>query len=331
MVIQNFNIFTESIQTERKSKAEIILKKGSVLFHGTGEAFNFNKLKVGSYDKVLWTADSPLIAQTYIPMGTSKTHVSTQELTKPSNDDIIIKLQKIAGIDDYSDVEYRYNRPTSWRYGKVKSEIIDKFDNTERKYELIKKEKEVEAKFRDEDNPKEKEKLYKELTKIKKELTDLYNDNRVESEFLKHINKKLIDYGLVPIEKNEHNYRYEIQTSFNKILKSGESHKGKLIIITLKKDFKFYDNTMGGSIGGDLTDLEYHKVGMFREVEKRGYDGIIINDFAQSEDMGNYGHKSYGIFSNSLSDVSIEYIDAQHRLISDNPDGLTPEYKIHKK
>ena len=34
----------------------------------------------------------------------------------------------------------------------------------------------------------------------------------------------------------------------------------------------------------------------FQKVEKDGYDGIKINDYAQVESEGNFGHTSIGLF-----------------------------------
>lgn len=45
--------------------------------------------------------------------------------------------------------------------------------------------------------------------------------------------------------------------------------EGRLFIITPKEDLKIYDLTMGGKSEGDLTDLEYNKLDLFRKVEKK--------------------------------------------------------------
>lgn len=47
---------------------------------------------------------------------------------------------------------------------------------------------------------------------------------------------------------------------------------------------------------GDLTDPMHKRLDLFREAEDKGYDGIIIDDFAQSEDCGNVGHRAVGLF-----------------------------------
>lgn len=58
-------------------------------------------------------------------------------------------------------------------------------------------------------------------------------------------------------------------------------------------------------IGEDIilkagTNLYHGKIESFdvRNIRPGGYDGIVINDFAQSEEYGNVGHVSYGLFAN---------------------------------
>ncbi len=51
---------------------------------------------------------------------------------------------------------------------------------------------------------------------------------------------------------------------------------------------------------GDLTDPDYHRLASFRRAEAKGYDGIVINDFCQSKDWGNVGHRSVGLFAKTL-------------------------------
>jgi hypothetical protein len=51
---------------------------------------------------------------------------------------------------------------------------------------------------------------------------------------------------------------------------------------------------------GDLTDVEYHDLPAFRQAEAEGWDGVVINDFAQT-DEGNMGHVSYGLFASTLA------------------------------
>ena len=84
---------------------------------------------------------------------------------------------------------------------------------------------------------------------------------------------------------------------------------GRVLKVICNRDFKFYDYAAGKE--GDLMDVDYHKIDLFRQMEKEGFDGIIINDFAQSGHYGNYGHISYGFFKNSIKDLTIKQIRNQ--------------------
>ncbi len=109
---------------------------------------------------------------------------------------------------------------------------------------------------------------------------------------------------------------------------------GRLFIVVPKRDLKIYDTTWGGTRDGDLTDVDYHKHNWFETAREKGYDGIRITDFAQSEDQGNFGHLSIGLFRNTLKDVNIEEVTASHQLIGnayEKKDWHSPEYKNFKQ
>lgn len=313
----------EQVILDNLSDNEVIAKSGSILFHGSGEKFDKRKLKVGGYDKVFWTTDSPLIAQTYIPTSGTSVKISTKSLTKPSNNDIITTLQEMLNIA-YRDIQYKHNMPSSWIKSEIERRIYDKYSNTDKMYDITRKIIEL----------KEKEGYdnYKKLKELEKKYSELLKDNKAEEMFLRYINKSLEKIGISPIEKeSEYNFIYEIKQSRGKILKTNENLIGTLFILETKRDFKFYDNTMGGNIEGDLTNLDYHKIGLFRKLESMGYDGIKINDFAQSVDQGNIGHLSYGFFNSSIKDLKINHVDAIHREIDGNLRKYgwdkTPEYE----
>lgn len=89
--------------------------------------------------------------------------------------------------------------------------------------------------------------------------------------------------------------------------------KGRLFILVPKRDLKLYDMTHGGSEGADLNDRDYYKHDLFREMEAKGYDGVKINDHAQTEEFGNFGHFSYGLFQGAIKDLKKEVLkDVQH-------------------
>lgn len=87
---------------------------------------------------------------------------------------------------------------------------------------------------------------------------------------------------------------------------------GKLLTIITQKDFFIYDLTLGGKIEGDLMEPDYHQVALFKKLKDTGYDGVKINDFAQTKMWGNMGHRSIGLFPKALANVEIEVSDAYH-------------------
>ena len=108
--------------------------------------------------------------------------------------------------------------------------------------------------------------------------------------------------------------------------------RGKLFILIPDQDLNVYDMTYGGSIDGDLTDLDYHKTDFFDKLKQKGYDGVKINDFAQSNDQGNFGHTSIGLFKQALPKVHREVVQdvVHHDLEPLNRDYRSPEYKKHR-
>lgn len=81
---------------------------------------------------------------------------------------------------------------------------------------------------------------------------------------------------------------------------------------------------------GDLMDPAYRWFKVFKQVSKKGYDGVRINDFLQSEHFGNFGHVSVGLFDAGLDKMEYTSITAQR---FDSPeikqwlDGTTPEFE----
>ena len=150
------------------------------------------------------------------------------------------------------------------------------------------------------------------LEKTYKDRNEQYHKNII-------VNKLISDYGYEPTNENDYvqNHSYKIKTNFDKVLRADEKITGKLLIIECMKDLRLYNMSSGE---GDLNDLQYHKIDFFRKVEQNGYDGIVIDDFAQSNIEGNFGHLSYGFLQKTIDDKLIilkDSIDAVH------PDGYS--------
>lgn len=78
----------------------------------------------------------------------------------------------------------------------------------------------------------------------------------------------------------------------------------------------------------DLTARQYHRIDLFRRAETEGYDGIVIDDFAQSDSYGNVGHRSVGLFDKAARARAWIVMDAEHPDLDDarRRGGSTPEF-----
>jgi hypothetical protein len=57
---------------------------------------------------------------------------------------------------------------------------------------------------------------------------------------------------------------------------------------------------------------DYRKLDAFRRLEGRGYDGVVIDEFRQSETLGDVGHRSIGLFASALGKIRCAAIPARH-------------------
>jgi hypothetical protein len=301
------------------------------LFHGTIESFDKRNIRGGGYDKIFWTTDSPAIAQTYIAAYGSKTHTSIHTISKPSKQEWVRNFQKSIGLNyDYDNIKFDGNRIDSYGFKLPKplKYLWDKYESYDTQIKDLNNQKvELENQRNNSDDKEERREILKKLYYIEKEIEETYRikfKNTPENILNKYVLSKIKLYG------------YDISTPQNLILyidykeqklkNVNDRSKGKLLIIKPKRDMLFYDMTYGGAIEGDLMDVDYHKIDTFRVLEEKGYDGVKINDYAQSSNQGNYGHLSYGFFNHALKDLEVKDIrDVIHRDIEYGED-LTPEY-----
>jgi hypothetical protein len=297
-----------------ESTQTFIIKKGTELFHSTSEEFG-TTLQVSPYDKVLWTTlGDSAISQTYIPISGISMHININDLIKPSKDTQITTFQKYLGID-FNDVEIENNRIVSFTDAPIFGDISLLYEEYKEKYNtLYKKVKELRDEFyRLEKLPYSKEndilidKIQEDWDIAEKELSSL---QYVDTDRLR---KERVEEILNKAGYTDHD-NMKIRFDKGEVMKQDEAMSGYLYIIEPTRDLKIYDYAKGRE--SDLTDLDYHKTKMFRNIEKDGYDGIRINDFAQSEDEGNFGHISIGLFENTIKDLKIiDKIEAKHNLL----------------
>jgi hypothetical protein len=85
---------------------------------------------------------------------------------------------------------------------------------------------------------------------------------------------------------------------------------GNLMIVDGWQGLRLYDWATGRE--GDLTDCDYHKVEFFRELEREGWDGVVLHDFCQTENHGNVGHRSVGVFAGAAGRLRWAAVPARH-------------------
>lgn len=277
---------------------DLIVKKGTELFHSTGEPFDAEKLGAGFYDGLLWTTTDSAISQTYIPDAGSVLHTMTSHLLRPSKDPTTLAFQKELGLQ-YDDIEWNGNTAKSYR---IKS---TPFQDLEDLY-------------------------YDKEKNISSMQIDKMRNQRVND----YITKK---YGYKPEGGDDYNNNasWKFKMKGNQIMPADYQMKGRLFILVPTVDLKIYDMTQGGSVEGDLTDVDYHKLDIFEKAKRSGYDGVKINDYAQSKDLGNFGHHSIGIFPDSIKKLSKEVVnDVVHPELDKHyrdRDYRSAEYKKHRQ
>ena len=303
---------------ESENYNDFILPKGSILYHGTVENIK-GELGVGGYDKILWTAKDKIISKMYIPDSSTTIYTSSRLMFKPDmgGDNAHNNFLKDIGLI-YYDVKFTNNRPTSYglKYigdASYLNDISKQYDtNWNKYYNLDVEYRKLLAEYKkigDDDNisDEEREMKYKKILEVETEKKEVEKKiPNVENEILRYINKKIEELGYVSkgdfLDKN-----WKLKEVNNKIQRADYRSEGSLYQLTAKHDIKFYDMTKDSE--GDLTDLQYHKLDLFRKAEENGYNGVKIHDFAQSEVYGNYGHYSCGIFRDSISLFNIKFLE----------------------
>lgn len=347
-------IIEKLIQADKAG--EKILEKDTIIFHGTVESFDPEKLGTGSYDKVLWTALDSSIAQTYIPVSGGTTHVNTtsyNSLRQNLGSDKPTEYTNMFGLT-WTDIDYdEYGRPTSHRSPIEFKEINDAHYNLQQEdyvnYKALKDFKAEMSKYL-KDNTGDLDE--KHLTELIEKESELERKSKISTEKMReklstkqkneYINKLIRAKGYEPTMKNDEfgDYSWKLKTKYRNgksiLLPANFREKGKLFIMKPMRDFKILD--LRRSEEGDLSDVEYHNTEGFRAAEKAGYDGIYINDFAQIESEGNSGHTSIGVFNSSIKDLDVEVLaDVEHPDKSEiermykTKDWSSKEYLKHKQ
>ena len=318
------------------SATERIVEAGTELYHGTASKFKLNRIKPGSYDGLIWTTTHADIAKTYIPVGKG-TYTDSRIMSSPPNNELTAKYQQSLGIVyDLDEIEKNASgQVTSF----VEAPIFAEHPLGKKRDEVRNRYTEFRKRFEDFRNTytKDPESYRPRLTDIKPEFSKdktiveawinlLDEKETVEDEYYRDYDAERVRYQIVNeiLEKlgyepeftePGHNHTWNLFTTHEggwRVLPNGSRMIGRLLTIKPKRDLRLLDFTLGGEIEGDLMDVDYHRIPEFRKAEKAGYDGVVINDFAQSNNYGNTGHISYGLFGRVVKDLIITEQPATH-------------------
>lgn len=251
----------------------LIIEKGTLLFHGTGEDFDPKDLRGGGYDGLLWTTDNSNIAQSYIPKaGASMIAYTNNIISVPqmkNSGKALTNLKKKLGIGAWKNLTYDDR-------GQLKS--------------------------------------FGRSPELDKLLQSLGGEGYYENMKLlsRYFNQKMLEAGYQPYKKSEIDegeWSWKLLYDENhEIAPPGYRLKGKLFVFEVTEPLKIMDMSTGE---GDLMDVQYHRHDMFEKAKQDGFDGIKIDDFAQTEEYGNYGHGSVGLFYKDKIKIK-KIIDASH-------------------
>lgn len=345
-------LFKNYIYESQQAKIKYI-EPGTELFHGTGESINGN-LDIGDTDKILWLADNTEIAQSYIHCSL-KTMIYSKSLISPLNkkESTLAKIQKQLGIifniESYDSngnpIKYSIVKPDSFNssyendkktYETKLKPLSDEIKTT--KHELDKVNAEIVKYLKDKTykvNTQELDSKYMNLSAKLEELNKKYSEIQSSNpeptqNKIKYVDNKLKEYGYTGDYQNKYDgsiYNLYLDEDDN-LLPYDHQDMGKLYIVKPKRRLKFLDVSSGIS---DEDYLLYNDLELLRRTEKQGYDGIIIDDIAQHDKLGNVPHISYGVFKKTIPDLEIESIDACHpKEIRDEPTSEYSKYKASK-
>lgn len=130
-----------------------------------------------------------------------------------------------------------------------------------------------------------------------KGMDDIPSEQEIES--------RLQQKGWNPKEHGIYAFRFD----GSRLMKPDEKQQGRLFVGVTKRPMKLWLKSKGES---DLQDLQYHDLSGFEAAKAIGLDGVLIDDFAQSESYGNFGHISVGIFGPALKDIQFKAVPATY-------------------
>lgn len=257
------------------------ISPGMNLFRGIGEPVIYPPS--AAFDGCFWLTDSKTMARTYIPVAGMRMLAGLDTFLRPPDlRSDIGDFQRQLGFE-FTDVAHDdYGRARSYRFPTLYEQLLS-------------------------DMPWPKKEDFPNMSD--------YHDasNRRQrtghERFASWVVDRLREYGYEP-EKNgsiPDYWRYDLKVTRQEgrsvLLEKNYRLKGTLLTFTATKPLSLFDLTDGGRMDGDLLDPDYRKCDLFASLERQGFDGVQINDFAQVENHGNVGHTSIGLFSAAIAHV----------------------------
>ncbi|BCB22403.1 hypothetical protein [Bosea sp. ANAM02] len=236
-----------------------------LLFHGTCEQFDL--IDGGGYDGMVWTTDSPAIAQTYIPLSGIEAMVSApdrfgldQGIRPSKNGYWAAFAEQTCGLK-HCDIDWSpHGDARSWGF--------------------------------------EKHVTYREAVAALEALGYDLSGGPI------WVSQQIVDGLTVTMPAD---WRME----------------GRLLFCKKDPTWRWLDISAGES---DLTNLQYHAHEIFERAAAEGYDGVIIDDFAQHRVHGNIGHRSWGLLPRTAQSVTWSEIPASSTRDSKSILYTTPEF-----
>jgi hypothetical protein len=86
--------------------------------------------------------------------------------------------------------------------------------------------------------------------------------------------------------------------------------EGRLFIVDCVTELRLAD--LADPQERSYAESDSQKLDSFRRLEARGFDGVVIDEFRQSERRGDVSHRSIGLFAGALGKIRYEAIPARH-------------------
>lgn len=104
--------------------------------------------------------------------------------------------------------------------------------------------------------------------------------------------------GYAPADSGCYWLRAAVEDGAERVMPADWTMPGTLFV-ALADGLRLKDIRQGEE--SDLTLYEHNNLCGFRQAAEEGYDGVVINDFAQTTKYGNLGHRSFGLNERGLS------------------------------